>query len=401
MPYATPTLTALRQQAVQDIIAAKITNSAGLKIVGLLQKGVLRVLALLLADYAYSLYDQQRYMALQTNPFTATDEYAAAWGALKGVTQKDAVASTGSVTFSNSVNTTPLPLGSTINRYDGAQYITTAAGAVSGTTVTVPVVAAVPGQAGTINIGDACQLSPPVSGINGNTGIFTATTVIGADQETFNAFKARYLVEYSSPPQGGSASDYVEWATGVPGVTRAWTLPNYNITNATTSPGVVSVLFMEDNTQSAHAGFPQGSNGVSSLEPRNTGTSGTYPLATGDQLALANAIEPLRPVTALLLTASPTGNPVSFSITGEVGPIPTAIQGLITTALQQMFLRVATPGGTTRPDGGTGGDIYPSDWDEAITSVPGVPPFVVTVPSSTVTSSFGAIPYLSGTPAFS
>jgi len=253
--------------------------------------------------------------------------------------------------------------------------------------------AVVPGAAGTINVGDLGSLANPISGVSGQ-GTFTASGVAGADQETFDAFKARYLQEYAAPPQGGAFSDYIEWAEEFSTVTRAWCLPNYNIVTAATSVGVVSVLFMEDSSEAAFGGFPQGTNGCSASETRTTGGSGTYPLATGDQLAVANYIFPLAPVTALVLAAAPASNAVNFAITGLLGSIPTATRTLINAALAQMFLSVGTPGGATRPDGGTGGDIYPSDWEVAISEVPDMPPFQVTSPTTTVTSSVGALPVL-------
>ena len=33
------------------------------------------------------------------------------------------------------------------------------------------------------------------------------------------------LFKYAQPPQGGAASDYIEWTLEVPGCTRAWIEP--------------------------------------------------------------------------------------------------------------------------------------------------------------------------------
>lgn len=393
MPYPTPTLKSLQQQAVQDIQAAQITNGNG-TIVGLLQKAVLRVLALVLAGFTYLLFDFLRYIALQSTPWGATDENAAGWGALKGIVRKDAIAATGTWTSgAGSTNGTPIDSGTQINRQDGTAYVSTATVDVSGGVAVVPVRAVVAGAAGTINVGDLGALAAPISGVSGQ-GTFTASGTAGADQETQDAFKARYLVEYAAPPQGGAFSDYIEWAEAVPAVTRAWCLPNYNSIAGTTNVGVVSVLFMEDIAEAAYGGFPQGTNGVSTSETRNTGSTGSYPLATGDQLNVVNQIFPDAPVTALIIAGAPTSNSVTFGITGLLGVIPSSTRTLVTEALQQMFLSVGTPGGTTRPDGGTGGDIYPSDWEVAISEVPDMPPFQVTAPTTTVTSAAGALPVL-------
>ena len=104
------------------------------------------------------------------------------------------------------------------------------------------------------------------------------------------------LESYGAPPHGGNSSDYVTWALEVPGVTRAWVPPVPLI------PGAVTVFFMMDVSEAAHGGFPQGTNGVASLETRDIA-------ATGDQLAVANSIYPLRPVTPIVYAVAPTAAP--------------------------------------------------------------------------------------------
>jgi uncharacterized phage protein gp47/JayE len=386
MPYPTPTLTTLQQQAVQDVQAAQITDASGNRVVGLFQKSLMRVLALVQAGFAYGLYGTLQYIAQQSTPWTATDEYAAGWAALKKITQKDATAATGTWTSGGtSTNGVTLPLGTVINRgSDGTGYTTTAVATVSGGVVSAPVSCNIAGSAGTITAGQAASVATPVVGIIG-TGSFTAAGEAGADQETFAAFKTRYLDAFASPPQGGSQSDYVNWALGVSIVTRAWCIPNG------AGAGTVQVYFMADIAEAAYGGFPQGSNGVAAAESRAAS-------ATGDQLAVANYIYPLRPVCALVYALAPTANTVNFTISGLV-PATTAVRNAVTAALATMFLQVASPGGTTRPDGGTGGEIYPSDWNGAIESAAGVLYFNVTSPSSPVTSSTGAIPTI-GTVTF-
>ena len=63
--------------------------------------------------------------------------------------------------------------------------------------------------------------------------------------------------------------------------TRAWCLPNGMGT------GTVALYTMLDNANAQWGGFPQGSNGVATLELRDAA-------AQGDQLTVANAIYPQR-----------------------------------------------------------------------------------------------------------
>jgi uncharacterized phage protein gp47/JayE len=388
MPYPTPNLTTLQQQALSDIQSADITDLAGNQVTGLLQKSVLRVLALVQAGFAYLHFRYLDYIALQTNPFTATGEWLAAWMALKGVTRLPASAATGTATFTGT-NTFVIPNGTPMTRGDNAQFVSTAAGTITSGSATVNVQALVAGSAGTIVPGTGVAISSPINGIS-SQGTFASSIEVGADQETDDSLRTRGLLAYASPPQGGAASDYVEWALQVPGVTRAWVDPNYNSITGSATNGVVSVLFMEDVVRAAEGGIPQGTNGCSASETRNTGGSGNYPLATGDQLALANYIYPLRPVTALVLACAPAASPVNYTIANlspDTGPIVTAIEG----ALQDMHTRLATPGGTIRPDGLPGGELYESDWTAAIKSVPGVLAFDVTSPTGTIASATGTI----------
>ena len=389
MPYPIPTLTSLIQQGLQDVQAAQITNAGGTTIVGLLQKAVLRVLVKAIAAFTYGLYGQQSYIAQQSTPWGATGENAIGWGALKNIQPLDATQATGTAYFTSGAapETGTIPAGSQINRSsDGTAYLTTVSGAFSGGVCTVPIQAILPGIAGTIQAGDLGALVTPIGGISPNCALTSVAP--GTNQETESAFKARYLQAYANPSQGGAGTDYVGWALAADlGVTRAWVIPT------SPSAGCVTVYFMEDVVRASYGGFPQGSNGVSPNDSRNTGSSGAAPIATGDQLALANALYPLRPVTALVYADAPSNNPINFTFS-TLSPNTAAIQAAITAALQQMFLQVATPGGTTRPDGQTGGTIFPSDWDTAISNAAGVDVYAVSSPSAAVTSSTGALPSL-------
>ena len=377
MPYPTPNLTTLQQQALSDIQSASISDSNGNTIASLLQKSVLRVLALVQAGFAYLHFKYIDYVALQATPFTATDEWLAGWMALKGVYKKGAVYAAGSVQFPGSSGT--IGIGAQINRGDGASYITTSSASVSGSAVTVNVVALLSGAASTISPGDSCQLETPIGGIN-SSGVFLTSALAGADQETDASLKTRGLLAYAAPSQGGAATDFIQWALEVPGVTRAWCPPS------TAGAGTVQVYFMMDQAEAAFQGIPQGTNGVAAAETRASA-------ATGDQLTVANFIYPLRPVTSLVYALAPTPNPVNYTIANLVPDTP-AIHAAIRTALLGMHQQVGSPGGSARPDGQTGGEIYESDWVAAIKSVPGIVVFDVTAPTGTVTSSTGAIPTL-------
>jgi uncharacterized phage protein gp47/JayE len=361
MPFARPTLTALRNQAVEDITTSGVPG-----LDGLLRNAVLRVLAWVMSGLAYSVYGYLDWISRQAVPFTATDEYLAAWAALIGVYQEDSTPATGSAQFTGTAGLV-LAEGAALTRQDGAPYTSTADATVDDTGVlTVPIIAAINGAGTNADAGVAISIATPVPGIN--SGGVTATPLTGgADQETQDAFRTRTLFKYAQPPQGGSAADYIEWAREVPGCTRAWIQSGY---------GSVQVYPMFDVANAEHDGFPQGSDGCASEETRG-------PVATGDQLAVAEHIWPVQPVTALVFVAAPAPLPIDITL-ANLDPISTDIEAAITESLVAMFLTISEVAGT----------IYPSQLYEAISATPGVNRFDMTIPAAPITAPAGALPVL-------
>jgi uncharacterized phage protein gp47/JayE len=131
MPWPRPTLTTLRTQVASDI-------SSGLPGTdGTLRFSNLNITGSALAGLAYLHYGYIDWISLQSNPFTATDEFLEAWSALKNVYRKGAQAATGTWTASG-VATTDIPLSSVLVRGDGYTYQTTADAQIgTGGTVTI------------------------------------------------------------------------------------------------------------------------------------------------------------------------------------------------------------------------------------------------------------------------
>jgi uncharacterized phage protein gp47/JayE len=161
MPFARPTLTALRNTAIQDITTSGVPG-----LDGLLRNAVLRVLAWCMSGLAYSVYGYLDWIARESVPFTATDEYLFAWAALIGVYQKDSTPATGAAQFTGTAGLV-LPSGAPLTRQDGVPYTTTADGTVDPTGVlVVPIVAAINGAATNADTGVAISIAAPVPGIN-------------------------------------------------------------------------------------------------------------------------------------------------------------------------------------------------------------------------------------------
>ncbi|WP_242610568.1 baseplate J/gp47 family protein [Burkholderia vietnamiensis] len=368
MPHSRPTLTDLKNQILADI-----TTSLGL-VVSLLQRAVIKIIGTALAGLVFGLYAYLDWIARQAVPWTATDEYLAAWGALKGVYLKAAQATVLQVRFQGAPNM-PIPVNTGVTRQaDGAAYVITVGGTSdsSGAAI-VTVRAVVAGSAGNCDNGTAMVLSSAVPGIQSN-GDVADTVITGTDVEAQSAFQGRVMQAYAGPIQGGAQEDYVKWMLEVPGVTRAWCVRNGFGT------GTVVGYFMMDDAQSAHSGFPQGTNGVSQYD--NIGATGPRGVvATGDQLTVANALIDEQPVTALFYACSPIENQLGFTIAGLASAGSTA-EANVNAALADMLVRDGIPGGTI-------------DWSNisgAINSVSGMGGFLITAVTSTVNGVTSSLP---------
>ena len=359
MPYPRPSLASLQQQAQQDVLNSDITG-----LDAFLRFSILNVLCWVQAMLSWLHYGYLDYIAKQAVPWTATDEYLAGWGTLKEVTKEAAEAATSTaVSFTTSNTNAVIPAGTSVNRSDGWAYVTSADSTYAGGTVSAPIVSLTPGSAGNSPVGTIMALGTPVAGVQ-TQGTLTAAAIEGSDIETDDDFRTRVIAAYQASGQVGNAAQYINWATDVPGVTRAWVVPNGN------GAGTVVVLIMLDETEAATQGFPVGTNGGATGETR-------IAPATGDQLTVANAIFPNQPVTALVSVMSPVVQPIAFTVADLGTGNTVANQAAITAALLDMFLRVSKPGGT----------INPNSWNEAIAAISSVTQFNVTQPAVPVTGA--------------
>lgn len=379
MPYNRPTLTQLRDDVLQDINSAQITNSSGTVLVALLQKALLRVVAYAQAGLSYEHYAYLDYIALQAVPWTATDEFLDGWAALKGVYREAATQTIGTATFSSSQPNIDIPAGTSVTRADGVLFVTTAdANTGSGMNAVVTIQAVTAGSAGNFDPNTVFNLTSPILYVNAKSTTSVQTTA-GADQELDSSLRTRMLAAYAAPPQGGDRQDYIEWALAVPGVTRAWIAPNGM------GPGTVNLFTMFDEAEAANGGFPQGTNGVASNETRDTP-------ATGDQLTVANVIFGEEPVTALVYSTAPTPQPVNFTISGLGSNNNATMQAQIEAALSAMFLQLANVGGTVDPaDGAAWPAIEPNDWYGALSAISGLNNFNVSAPAGPITPASGSL----------
>lgn len=374
MPFKRKTLSELREEN-RNFLQAELENVGTL-----LRFSNLKVVADMDAGMAHLHYGYLDYMALQSNPFTATDESLAGWMALKRVYRKPASAAKSKDVKAVGAANRIIPAGTILNRGDGYQYtvateikIQDSGEGHGGITAVLPNVTddvTGGGANGNADAGTILTLDVNIAGVESQLTLIEAATG-GADIEDEEAFRSRGLLSWQEPPQGGSDTDYKKWALEVSGVTRAWVKRRLN------GAGTVGVYIMCDGN--LNDDFPVGTDGISQLE--NWGAV----KASGDQLSVADHIYPLQTDTAIIFVCSPIRKIIDFEIAGITDADNTVVSN-IKSALTTLFFDEANPDGS--------GKIDLSDINKSISNVDGTKGYILNSPSSNITFSVGEIPLL-------
>lgn len=374
MPFKRKTLSELRTEN-QQFMQAELE-----RVGALLRYGNLKVLADMDAGMAHLHYAYLDYIALQTNPFTATDEWLAGWMALKQTYRKAATAAKSPAVKATGTAGVDLPAGTVLNRADGYQYVTDSKLSISaGKSGTTSITAVLPdisddvtggGNKGNADAGTLLTLDANIPGID-NTLMLIEPATGGADIETQEDFRQRGLLAYQNPPQGGSDADYKKWALEMPGITRAW------VKRRGMGVGSVVVYIMCDDNGTG--GFPVGNDGVSSLEEWGVIK------ATGDQGRVADHIYPLQSDVAIVYVCSPVKKLVNFTIAG-IPNIDSSTVAEIEASITQLFYENGNPDGS--------GKILLSDINGALSQVEGAKGYILTAPSQNIILDTGELPLL-------
>lgn len=352
MPFDRPPLPRLIDRISQDI-AAK-TGSAAVPLPG----SVEHVLASALAGASHLMHAHLDWLSRQILPDTADkdwlERHASIW--LRNG-RKPASFAFGPVAITGAAGSA-VPAGTLLQRADGVQYRTDADAliGVSGL-ATASVTAIDPGALGNAAAGISVSLVSPVLGVESAATVAAGGIVGGADVEQDSDLRERVLERIRTPPQGGSKVDYVRWALEVPGVTRAWCLPNH------LGIGTVVVLFVRDDDAS--------------------------PIPDALEVSAVQAyIDELRPVTAEVTVAAPTARSVAYQI--QLSPATVAVKAAVEAGLRDLHLREGEPGAT----------LLLSHIREAISLAAGEVDHVLVAPSANVTHqpyelpTFGGIAWL-------
>lgn len=341
MSFLRPDLEALVQRIQADFVRHLALKTP------ILRRSMVAVLSRVFAGAAHGLHGHLAWAAKQMFPDVSDVDYLERQAAMYGIARRAAGFATGPVRFTGT-NGTAIPLGTLVQRADGQQYRTTAAGTVASGTATITVLAVTAGVAGNAAANDAVSLVSPIAGVATNALVWTGGLVSGIDAESDASLRERLLSRLREPPLGGAAGDYVNWARAVPGITRAWVYP------LELGPGTVTVRVVNDDADPIIPG-------------------------SGKIAEVAAYIDARRPATASVTVVAPVAVPLDFTI--ELTPDTTAVRNAVALELRDLLRRDAVPGGP----------ILLSRIREAVSVAAGESDNAVAAPSGNVTHSTGQI----------
>ena len=162
---------------------------------------------------------------MQDNAYvqTAVGSYLDQIAESRGITRKPATAAVRQGSFNMAI-----PVGSVFKTINGADSVNFESGdfiTMVGTTYVYELTCQTPGTIGNSYTGPIL----PVTAINGLTEASIGTIItVGADEETDDALRARYIASFESASFGGSVASYRNTILEIPGVGAVQVYPAYN-----------------------------------------------------------------------------------------------------------------------------------------------------------------------------
>lgn len=214
----------------------------------------------------------------QAFPSSAAGIYLDYHGETLGLDRKDAVQAAGEVTFTGT-NGIEITAGTRVATLavsvdsEGAEFEVTMGGTITGGTVTLPVQAVEPGEAGNVTANTIGELLTPLSDVS----VTNAAAITGGfEVEDDEAYRDRLEAAFVEAQGGGTLADYKKWAVDYPGVGHAEVTPH------DPAPGYVRVVVTDENNDPVSATVLAGLQArVDPFDATTTSTgSQTLPAAT-------------------------------------------------------------------------------------------------------------------------
>lgn len=210
-------------------------------------------------------------------------------------------------------------------RIDGVEYRAINGGTlVASGNVEIEVISTTEGAAVSAIAGTPLEIVSGVSGAGADSAtaeVAARAIVGGVDVEDDETFRARILFRKRNPPHGGTAADYVIWASAVAGVTRVFVERRWN------GRGTVRVFPLMDELFSD--GIP----------------------SSPDVARVADYIDTQAPAGAVVQVSPPVARVVNVVIDGLM-PSTVAVQNAVKDELRSAFRRLSRVAGTDVEIGG-------------------------------------------------
>ncbi|EEI1617964.1 baseplate J/gp47 family protein, partial [Salmonella enterica] len=234
MPYQPVPLAQLINQTQQDISQRLAGSLPGL------EDTTLHAIGYAQAGLSAQEHEHLAWIARQIIPSDADEAELLKHCAWWGIVRKPASRAGGPVQLTLTGAATA-GAGTQLQRGDGVVYHITASKNAGAGTLTVDLEAADAGATGNAPAGTLLTFITPQAGIVQTATVTGPGLTGGADVESVPELLSRLVFRVQYPPSGGTKYDFERWAREVPGVTRAWCLPEWP------QAGSLGVTFVLDN----------------------------------------------------------------------------------------------------------------------------------------------------------
>lgn len=321
MPFSRPTLTEISERIINDF-KTRITGA-----VTFLRRSVLNIMGKVYAGAVHLLYGFLNYSKDQLFASSADSRYLDIIGNEYGIPRTAATYATGNGTATGTAGTN-IPAGTELQSGSGNVYETDALYTIGvGGTVTVGFTATVAGDDSNDDGSITLSFVSPISGVNTSVTVDSDGITGGIDEEDDDDYRLRILTRKRQPPHGGAEFDYEVWAKEVSGVTRAWSIPQYQ------GVGTIGLAFVRDNDTSIIPNETQRQD-VYDYIVEHTDTT------TGKTVGIPVTAEPGFFVIELI--------PKTMNFTINVYPFTDDVKDNIETNLEDLILENGGPGETIR-----------------------------------------------------
>jgi len=235
VPFNRPSLTDIIER-IQSDFSNRVENAKTF-----LRRSFYIVMSYVLGGAIYLLYEYIQYVKDQLFITYADAEYLERHAAEYGLFRDSGTKANGTVTFTGTVGTV-IPAFVELITDDGLIYKTTVSSTIgAGGTSTATIQASEVGIEYNQDAGLILSFLSPIANIDSSATVDSNALTDGEDLETDDLFRARVLKRKKLPPHGGNANDYETWALEFSGVTRAWSIPEYN------GIGTIGLVTIKDN----------------------------------------------------------------------------------------------------------------------------------------------------------